>query len=192
MNCKDLIQFEDKIKEVYERGKIKAPIHLSGYGENKIIKIFKKYKITKNDFVFGTWRSHYLWLLSKRSPDELYNKILSGNSMHIYDDNFFTSAIVGGVAPIAIGVAWALKQKKSKNRVFCFLGDMGASTGIAMESIKYATGHDLPILFIIEDNDLSVRAVTSEVWGKCKKNKVITYKYERKFSHAGTGKYIMF
>jgi len=40
----DLINFEDDIKKVYESGKIKAPIHLSGNNEDQLIKIFKKIK----------------------------------------------------------------------------------------------------------------------------------------------------
>ena len=48
----DLINFEEEIKKIYESGKIKAPIHLSGNNEEQLIKIFKKIK--KNDWVFST------------------------------------------------------------------------------------------------------------------------------------------
>ena len=58
---KELIDFELDIKKVYESGKIKAPIHLSGNNESELIKIFKK--IHKNDWVFSTWRNHYHALL---------------------------------------------------------------------------------------------------------------------------------
>ena len=39
---KKLINFEKEIKKIYESGKIKAPIHLSGNNEIPLIKIFKK------------------------------------------------------------------------------------------------------------------------------------------------------
>ena len=39
---KKLVNFELKIKKIYESGKIKAPIHLSGGNETQLIKIFKK------------------------------------------------------------------------------------------------------------------------------------------------------
>ena len=61
MNKKQLIEFEKRIKKIYENGKIKAPIHLSGNNEDKLISIFKKIK-TK-DWVFSTWRNHYHALL---------------------------------------------------------------------------------------------------------------------------------
>ena len=39
-----LITFSDKIKKIYEKGKIKAPIHLSGNNEKQLIRIFKNVK----------------------------------------------------------------------------------------------------------------------------------------------------
>ena len=198
MNQKNIIKFlndfEDDIGNLYNEGKIKFPVHLGGCSnkaqEKNLIKIFKKIK--KDDWILGTWRNHFLWLLSGRDPKELKRQILTNGSMHIYDDKFFTSAIVGGIAPIAVGLGLALKMRQSKNHVWCFLGDMGASTGIARESVTYATGHDLPITFVIEDNGLSVKTDTKEVWGRCRHNKIITYKYKRKFPHAGAGKFVLF
>ena len=61
MNKQQLIAFEKKIKIIYEKGKIKAPIHLSGNNETQLINIFKKVK--KSDWVFSTWRNHYHALL---------------------------------------------------------------------------------------------------------------------------------
>ena len=37
---KQLIEFEKKVKKVYEAGKIKAPVHLSGNNEDILIEIF--------------------------------------------------------------------------------------------------------------------------------------------------------
>ena len=61
LNNNDLIEFEKDIKQIYEKGLIKAPIHLSGNNEKQLIKIFKNIKTT--DWVFSTWRNHYHALL---------------------------------------------------------------------------------------------------------------------------------
>ena len=45
INEKFLKKFEIDIKLLYEKGKIRAPIHLSGNNEKQLIKIFKKIKI---------------------------------------------------------------------------------------------------------------------------------------------------
>lgn len=190
MTKKELIKFEEEIAQLYEQAKIRAPIHLSKGNENQLIKIFKDYK--KGDWIFSTYRSHYHWLLSGREPEELKRQILKGHSMHIYDYNFFTSSIVGGIAPIALGVAMALKMRNSSNKVWCFLGDMAGESGIANECIKYAKGHNLPIKFVIEDNGYSVRAKTLDTWGRGKAKIATRYKYKNCYPHAGIGKYIMF
>ena len=204
----EIIKFEEEIAELYKQGKIRSPVHLGGGNEEQLIEIFNNVK--PDDWIFSTWRSHYHWLLSGRDPDELRRQILAGHSMHIFGDRFFTSAIVGGIAPIAVGVAWSLKQKKVGSHVWCFLGDMGASVGIAMESIRYACGHDLPINFVIEDNNLSVKTDTKLSWGckDCRKDnspralfacdpynktkKVTYYEYNRHWPHAGCGVFVLF
>lgn len=200
MTKKDLIKFTDEIADTFKKGLIHSPIHLLGGNENQLIKIFKYIK--KTDWIFSTWRSHGHWLLSERDPGILRQQILDGHSMHVFGRRFFTSAIVGGIAPIAVGVAYALKLKKNRSKVYCFLGDMSSLTGLAVESIRYACGHKLPITFVVEDNDLSVRTDTLESWGckHCKEIKdclyrrknVCYYKYERKWPHAGIGKKVLF
>jgi len=192
MTREELITFQDEIKKEYEAGKIKAPIHLSGDNEEALIQIFQR--IHKKDWIFSTWRSHYHWLLSGRDKEELRKQILEGHSMHVYGDKFFTSAIVGGIAPIAVGVAWGLKEKGNVNqeKVWCFIGDGAYHCGIVQESIRYAVGHKLPIMFVLEDNGLTVRADTQEIWGFGREQKVIKYTYKRKYPHAGSGNYVMF
>jgi pyruvate dehydrogenase E1 component alpha subunit len=191
MTKQQLLDFESEIAKYYEEGKIHSPIHLHGGNEDELIEIFKAYR--KEDWIFSTHRSHYHWLLSSRDPNELKTQILSGHSMHIFDRKFFTSAIVSGVAPIALGVAKALRMENSPERVWCFIGDMAGSGGLVHECIQYATGWDLPITYVVEDNCMSVRACTQAVWGtKEWDNKVIIYSYERKYPHAGSGKYVMF
>jgi pyruvate dehydrogenase E1 component alpha subunit len=76
--------------------------------------------------------------------------------------------------------------------VWCFLGDMAASGGLAQECLQFAEGHDLPITYVIEDNGLSVTTDTRNVWGTGRTGKTRRYEYERRFPHAGTGKYVEF
>lgn len=198
-----LNEFNDEIIKIYETGKIRAPIHLSGDNASYLIKVFSDYKITPRDYVLSTWRSHFHWLLSGRNPEELKKQIVEGHSMHIYGDRFITSAIVGGISSIGVGIAMGLKMNKSKDRVFVLLGDMGALCGISNESIIYSCGQKLPIFFIIENNNLSVNAKVQETLGcsNCskvcdlfneKKDCVIKYDYKRTWPHAGTGAYVMF
>jgi len=79
-----------------------------------------------------------------------------------------TSAIVGGCLPVALGVSIAIKRKSLKNWVWVFVGDMAAEMGIFSECTKYARRNNLPVTFLIEDNNLSVYTPTEEVWGLSK------------------------
>ena len=103
---RQLIKFEEDIKFLYENKKIKAPIHLSGNNEKNLIKIFKNIK--SDDWVFSTWRNHYHALLKGIPKELLKKKIIQGKSMGIMSKKykFFSSAIVGGILPIAMGVAY--------------------------------------------------------------------------------------
>ena len=200
MKLNQLISFEEEIAKIFNKGLIKAPIHLSYGNEEQLIKIFKKIKF--NDWIFCSWRSHYHCLL-KGVPSYLLKKeILNGRSISLCFPKYkiYSSAIVGGIVPIALGLALSLKLKKKKDKVFCFLGDMTSETGIAHESIKYAINFNLPIHFIIEDNNQSVCTDTRKTWAsniltysKNINKKFITYyKYKNKYPHAGAGQRVQF
>jgi len=193
-NEEELIHFENKIVESWDAGKIRGPVHLSGGNEKPLIEIFKR--ISENDWVFSTWRSHYHALLKGVSPDWLEKEILEGRSITIVnkDEKFYSSAIVGGILPIAVGVAMSNKMKGIDETVWCFVGDMTFETGTFMENYKYAKNFDLPINFVVEDNGVSTNTPTINTWNKKTEipNDVIWYEYEKQWPHYGTGKWVIF
>ena len=190
-----LIDFELEDKEIYERGDIKAPVHLSGGNEDELIEIFKD--IGKDDWVFSSWRNHYHALLHGVPRETLLDLIVRGRSMSVHstEPKFYSSSIVGGIIPIALGVAKSIEVKGGTNKVWCFVGDMTFETGIFYEAHKYATNFNLPLQFVVEDNNMSTNTPTDETWGGVKRNvpdDVIYYKYEREFPHHGTGNWVLF
>ena len=190
----ELIDFETKVKETYEAGKIKGPIHLAKNNENELIEIFQY--ISSDDWVFVPWRNHYHALLHGVDPDKLFNSIVEGRSMGTNNlkPNFYASSIVGGIIPLALGTALALKTKGSNRRVWCFVGDMTMETGVFHEEYKYAKNFDLPLQWVVEDNDMSVHTPTEMAWGKKQEvpEGIIYYKYEMEYPHHGTGKWVNF
>ena len=191
----DLIDFENDIISHWEGGEITGPIHLSIGNEKELIRIFSKIGI--DDWVFSTWRSHYHALLHGMEPSVLKQKILDGKSITIVDKDskFYASAIVTGTLPIALGVAKAIKLQKSDNKVWVFLGDMAFESGIFYEVHKYARNYDLPLYFVVEDNGVSTNTPTLDTWNGIQREipeDVIYYKYESKYPHYGTGKWVVF
>ena len=187
--AEELISFEDEIGDLYLANKLPFLFHLSGGNEKELISIFEK--IDEKDYVISNHRNHYHALLHGIPPEAVKSRILNGQSMFIYDRrrNFFCSAIIGGTPAIAAGIAWALKRKGSKQKVWCFVGDGTEDNGHLYEAIRYVDGWNLPCTFIIENNDRSVEASNSERWGKAADYEwdspsVIKYKYEITYPHA--------
>src|SRR3990170_2825833 len=101
----ELLDFEKDIALEFEAGNIRAPIHLVGGNESKLIEIFKE--VLPQDWVLSTWRSHYHALLKGIPPAEVKRQIMAGRSMFIssVEHKFLSSAIMGGILPIACGLA---------------------------------------------------------------------------------------
>lgn len=193
MNKDELIAFEEEIKERFLNKEIKSPIHLSRGNEDELLKIFES--IRKDDWVFSTHRSHYHALLHGISPEWLLNEILQCRSMHIFskEHRFFSSSIIGGCLPIAVGVAMSVKWKEEPRHVWVFVGDMAAESGAFHECTKYSVRNNLPITFVVENNGLSTNTPTQLVWGEYQGDpNIIRYDYERQFPHVGCEEWVTF
>jgi|TARA_R100001015_G_C4631004_1_gene193151 pyruvate dehydrogenase E1 component alpha subunit len=194
VNKQYLIDFETEVKERYERGEIHSPVHLSSNNEEQLIDIFKQ--VDKNDWVFCSWRNHYHALLHGIPRDVLMNQIIRGKSMSVYskEHKFYSSSIVGGILPIALGVAKSIQLKNEKNKVWCFVGDMTFESGLFHETYKYTKNFDLPLQFVVEDNNLSTNTPVDETWGKKQDipKDVIYYQYKSDYPHHGTGNWVLF
>lgn len=192
--AQQLEQYEIEAQKEWETGSVLGPVHLSKGNEEQLIEIFQY--VHPKDWVFSTWRNHYHALLHGVPQDWLMNEIKQGRSMKVMnkEHNFVISAIVGGIIPQALGVALSLKRRNSKRKVWCFVGDMTFETGEFHLCHKYAQNFNLPLQFVVEDNNLSTNTPTDETWGK-KQNvpdDVIYYEYERGFPHHGSGTWVLF
>ena len=153
--------------------------------------------IKKSDWVFSTWRSHYHALLKGVPSEWVEQEILEGRSITLVnkEEKFYSSAIVGAIIPISLGVALANKRDNKDEMVWCFIGDMAFETGGFYEAHKYAKRYNLPIRFVVEDNGVSTNTPTAETWNGIKREvpeDVIWYDYKKEWPHYGTGKWVIF
>lgn len=191
MNADELKDFTKEVAARFEAKEIHGPIHLNSETQiEPLMEIFKEIKPT--DWVLSNFRSHYHALLKGIPRERVMAEILAGRSMmlHFPEYRFMTSAIVGGMLPIAVGLAAA------GERVWCFVGDMCASTGAFNDAYQYATGHELSkINFVIEDNGLSTNTPTESTWRDDIPrigHTAIYYRYKRTTQHCGTDTYVSF
>ncbi len=202
MTKEEIIAFEKEIADIFATGVIRAPVHLRSGREDALISIFKEYDINDDDYVFGFWDSHELALLKGVPREDVKSAIVRGRSISLCfpEKKVLCSGIVGSLMGTATGVAWSLKKQANKGRAFLFCGDMSAETGIFHEAVKYACNFDLPAVFIVGDNGVSVMTNTRETWGDTDpwfkgtkyEKKIIYFKYTNGYPHSGLGKLIKF
>jgi len=157
---------EEKIAELYSEQEMRCPIHLSIGQEAVAVGVCEH--LDQKDIVMSAHRAHAHYLAKggdlKSMLAELYGKATGcamgkGGSMHLVDlkSGFFAAVpIVGSTIPIAVGVAWAFKLKKSSNIVTVFLGDGATEEGVFFESLDFSSLKNVPILFVCENNFYSV------------------------------------
>ncbi|MDE0186948.1 MAG: thiamine pyrophosphate-dependent dehydrogenase E1 component subunit alpha [Candidatus Poribacteria bacterium] len=163
---------EQEIARVYPTDIIKSPIHLSIGQEAVSVGVCEA--LQPSDVVFGTYRSHALYLAKggdlKKLISELYGKVTGcakgkGGSMHLIDTaaGFMgTSAVVGTTIPLAVGYAYALKQSGKDSIVASFFGDGAVEEGVFHETLNFAALKGVPILFICENNGYAINSHQSK------------------------------
>jgi TPP-dependent pyruvate/acetoin dehydrogenase alpha subunit len=162
---------EEEIARVYPTDKIKSPVHLSIGQEAIAVGVVAA--LTERDVVFGTYRGHAIYLAKggdlKSMLAELYGKSTGsargkGGSMHLVDvahGVMGMSAVVATTIPHAAGYAYAQKLRGSDRVVACFFGDGGTEEGVYYETLNFAALHELPILFVCENNGYAIHTPLS-------------------------------
>lgn len=187
-----LMAFESIVRDEWENGELPSLLHFSGGNEEQLLAIFDEAE--DGDWFFFSHRNHYHSLLAGISPKDVMHDIREDRSMFRFsrEKRVFSSAILAGNCCIALGVAMALKASGSKNRVWCFLGDGAEENGHFYEAVLYATGHNLPVEFVIEDNSKQVD--TPKVLRRGMEIGILDawpcvrrYHYEPRWPHAGSG-----
>jgi TPP-dependent pyruvate/acetoin dehydrogenase alpha subunit len=157
---------EEELVRRYSEQEMRCPVHFSIGQEAIAVGVCQT--LQREDSVLSGHRSHAHYLARggdlKRMICELYGKAAGcssgkGGSMHLIDRsvNFLGStSIVAGTIPVAVGVAFANKLKKSSGTVVMFFGDAATEEGLFYESANFASLHKLPILFVCENNLYSV------------------------------------
>jgi TPP-dependent pyruvate/acetoin dehydrogenase alpha subunit len=159
---------EEEIARIYPSDKIQSPVHLAIGQEAPNVAVCEA--LAPDDVVFGTYRSHALYLAKggdlRRMLAELYGKVTGcargkGGSMHLIDvahGVMGTSAVVASTIPLAVGYAYAMKQRRTGRVVVSFFGDGAVEEGVFHESLNFAVLKALPILFVCENNFYAIHA----------------------------------
>lgn len=152
--------FELETAKVYNSGVIKMPIYLS-VGQEHIPAAIAS--ASKNFMIFAQHRAHSYYLSFGGSPEKLVNELLHrkdgcaggmGGSASIHDPSigmFGHSGLMGDQVPLAVGAALG-----SGKPVLTVTGDASVEEDYVFGAMGYAVTKKLPVLFICEDNNLSI------------------------------------
>ena len=157
---------EEKIAQLYHQQQMRCPVHLC-IGQEAIA-VGVCVNLLKKDYLLSNHRSHGHYLAKggnlKRMLAEIYGKQTGcsagkGGSMHLVDlavGILGTTPIVGGIIPVATGVAFGTQMKQKGNVTAVFFGDAATEEGVFFESLNFASLKKLPVLFVCENNFFSV------------------------------------
>jgi len=155
-------RFLEKVDVLYRQGQMHGPAHL-GLGQEAIA-VGAASVLRPDDYSIGTYRGHAHALARGAPPEAVLAELLGreggicggkGGSMHItsVEHGYYGSyAIVGAHLPIAVGLAWASRIKKTGQVTICFFGDGAVNIGAFHEAVNLAALWALPIVFVCENN----------------------------------------
>src|SRR5262245_474632 len=157
---------EERIKALYPQGDMRCPTHFSIGQEAAAAGVCSN--LRHEDYVISAHRSHAHYLGKggnlRAMFAELYGKVDGcasgkGGSMHLIDlaVNFLGCVpIVGSTIPIGVGAAFGAMLQDHGALTVVFFGDAATETGVFHESVNFAAVHQLPVLFVCENNLYSV------------------------------------
>lgn len=159
-------RFEQQALKYYNQGLMGGFLHL--YIGQESVAVGTASLMNGQDEIITAYRDHGHGLAVGMEMNpcmaELFGKGTGcskgkGGSMHFFapDKHYWGGhGIVGGQAPLGMGLAFALKYKGIKGCAVAFLGDGAVNQGVFSECLNMAALFELPVVFVIENNGYSM------------------------------------
>ena len=166
-------RFEEKAEEAYVIGRIGGFCHVHIGQEGACAGSIKP--LREDDYVVTAYREHTQAIAKGVHPNavmaELFGRVGGasggrGGSMHIYDTacRFMGGhGIVGAQVPLATGIAWKIKYRDEDTVVIVYMGDAAVNQGAFHESLNMAAIWELPVIYVVENNEYGMGTAFSRV-----------------------------
>jgi 2-oxoisovalerate dehydrogenase E1 component len=150
---------ETKLLELFAAGELNGTVHTC-VGQELFPVVLARY-LRADDYVVSNHRGHGHYLSATGDFDGLIAEVMGrtsgtsggyGGSQHLSNARFYANGVQGGMAPIAVGLALALKEEGTRNLCVCFIGDGTLGEGVVYEAFNLAAKWEVPVLFAVEDN----------------------------------------
>ena len=159
-------RFEEKAGQLYGMGLIGGFCHLY-IGQEAVVVGFEA-AASEGDKRVTSYRDHGHMLACGMDPKGVMAELTGraggyskgkGGSMHMFskEKHFYGGhGIVGAQVPIGAGLAFADKYLGNDRVTFTYFGDGAANQGQVAESYNMAQLWDLPVIFVIENNQYAM------------------------------------
>ena len=159
-------RFEERAGQLYGMGLIGGFCHL--YIGQEAIAVGVQSIKRPGDQVITGYRDHGHMLACGMDPREVMAELTGreggsskgkGGSMHMFStaaDFYGGHGIVGAQVSLGTGLALANKYKANGNVAFTYFGDGAANQGQVYESFNMAELWDLPVVYVIENNQYAM------------------------------------
>jgi pyruvate dehydrogenase E1 component alpha subunit len=163
-------RFEEKAGQLYGMGLIGGFCHLY-IGQEAVVTGVQSVQ-KPQDTVITAYRNHGHMLVSGIDAGEIMAELTGreggcsrgkGGSMHMFsvENNFYGGhGIVGAQISIGTGLGFAHKYKEDGGVAIAYMGDGAADQGQVAESYNMAALWNLPVLYIVENNQYSMGTST--------------------------------
>ena len=159
-------RFEERAGQLYGMGKIAGFCHL--YIGQEAVVTGMQACLKEGDQVITGYRDHGHMLACDMDPKGVMAELTGradgyskgkGGSMHMFskEKNFYGDhGIVGAQVPIGTGLAFSNKYRGTDNVCLAYFGDGAANQGQVYESFNMASLWDLPVVYVIENNQYAM------------------------------------
>ncbi len=159
-------RFEEKAGQLYGMGLIGGFCHL--YIGQEAVVVGLEAATIKGDKRITTYRDHGHMLACGMDPKGVMAELTGrqdgyskgkGGSMHMFSkekDFYGGHGIVGANVPLGAGLAFSDKYRGNDNVTFTYFGDGAANQGQVYETFNMAALWDLPVIFVIENNQYAM------------------------------------
>jgi TPP-dependent pyruvate/acetoin dehydrogenase alpha subunit len=155
-------RFEETVLENFSKGVFSGTTHTYLGQEANAAGVLNH--LLPDDIVVSNHRCHGHFLAYGGEPRALFGELMGkasgvcggrGGSQHLHWRNFYSNGILGGMLPVATGMALAEKFRGNPAVVVAFLGDGALGEGVAYESFNMAALWSAPVLFVVEHNQIA-------------------------------------
>ena len=154
--------FDERLSILVKQAKVRSGVY-TGIGQEAII-VGTCFGLRKEDFICPLHRDLGSFLMKGVEPKVMMSQMFAkttglskgrDSALHSGVSElgiFGNTSMLGANLPVAAGLGFTFKMEKTDNVVVAYFGEGASNTGDFHEALNFAGVHQLPIVFICENN----------------------------------------